>query len=93
MVRKKRAEDKPPGAPEWIVTFSDMISLLVTFFVMLMSFSTITDRETMLIVEAFSNSRGGVIINPKGPDAVEPPPVDRLSVCFPLTSPNGLHRH
>jgi chemotaxis protein MotB len=79
MARRRKVEDEPRGAPEWIVTFSDMISLLVTFFVMLMSFSTITERETMLIVEAFSNSRGGVVLNPMGPDAVEPPPIDRLS--------------
>jgi chemotaxis protein MotB len=79
MARRKFVEEQPAGAPEWIVTFSDMISLLVTFFVMLMSFSTITDRETMLIVEAFANSRGGVVLNPLGPDAVEPPPIDRLS--------------
>ena len=26
------------GAPEWITTFVDMISLLVTFFVLLMTF-------------------------------------------------------
>ena len=79
MAKRRPAEEGPPGAPEWIVTFSDMISLLVTFFVMLMSFSTISERETMLIVEAFSNSRGGILLNPNGPDAVEPPPVDRLS--------------
>jgi chemotaxis protein MotB len=33
-------EEDPPGAPEWIVTFSDMISLLVTFFVLLLTFSS-----------------------------------------------------
>ena len=39
--KKKQQEDEaPPGAPEWIVTFSDMISLLVTFFILLMTFST-----------------------------------------------------
>jgi flagellar motor protein MotB len=34
---KKAVEEKGPSAPEWIVTFSDMITLLLTFFVMLQS--------------------------------------------------------
>jgi chemotaxis protein MotB len=32
--------DEPPqGAPEWMVTFADLMSLLLTFFVLLLSFS------------------------------------------------------
>jgi len=38
-------EDEPLGAPEWIVTFSDMISLLVTFFVLLLSFASVATKE------------------------------------------------
>lgn len=33
----RRKEDKGPGVPGYIVTFSDMITLLLTFFVMLLS--------------------------------------------------------
>ena len=29
------------GAPDWMVTFADMMSLLLTFFVLLLSFSNI----------------------------------------------------
>ena len=33
-------QDTPPeGAPEWMVTFADLMSLLLTFFVLLLSFS------------------------------------------------------
>ena len=84
MARKKQEDEGPAGAPEWIVTFSDMVSLLVTFFVMLMSFSTISTNDSMMIVEAFSMSRGGVIENPKGPDAVEPPERDRMNAVHSL---------
>jgi len=35
-------EDPPPaGAPEWVVTYGDMMSLLLTFFIMLVSMSEI----------------------------------------------------
>ncbi len=38
---KQRAEEKAPGAPAYIVTFSDMITLLLTFFVMLQSMAKV----------------------------------------------------
>lgn len=37
--------EEPQGAPQWVVTFGDMISLLVTFFVLLLTFSTLDDDE------------------------------------------------
>jgi chemotaxis protein MotB len=42
---KKQAEsDEAPGAPEWMVTFSDCMTLLLTFFVLLLSFSSFDDK-------------------------------------------------
>jgi len=41
----KRPESQPKGAPEWMVTYSDVVSLLVTFFVMLLTFSTTDDEQ------------------------------------------------
>lgn len=38
-------EDPPPGVPEWVVTFGDMMSLLLTFFIMLVSLSEIKQEE------------------------------------------------
>jgi chemotaxis protein MotB len=39
-------EDDPPmGVPEWIVTFGDMMSLLLTFFIMLVSMSEMKKEE------------------------------------------------
>jgi chemotaxis protein MotB len=47
--KKMRVEEGPPGAPEWVVTFTDMISLLVTFFVLLMTFSSLDERDLLKI--------------------------------------------
>ncbi|MCA9190211.1 MAG: OmpA family protein [Planctomycetales bacterium] len=38
-------EDPPMGIPEWVVTFGDMMSLLLTFFIMLVSMSEIKQEE------------------------------------------------
>ncbi len=38
-------EDPPIGIPEWVVTFGDMMSLLLTFFIMLVSMSEMKQDE------------------------------------------------
>ncbi|MHC4279374.1 MAG: flagellar motor protein MotB [Planctomycetota bacterium] len=40
----QKEPDEAPGAPEWMVTFSDCMTLLLTFFVLLLSFSTFEDK-------------------------------------------------
>ena len=39
-------EPEPILIPEWVVTFGDMMSLLLTFFIMLVSLSEIKEEET-----------------------------------------------
>lgn len=41
----KYREEPAPGAPEWMLTFSDCMTLLLTFFVLLMSFSSFDDLD------------------------------------------------
>lgn len=46
-------EDEAMGIPEWVVTFGDMMSLLLTFFIMLVSMSEIKEEEKFqAVVEA-----------------------------------------
>jgi len=39
---KKKREEKKSGAPAWMTTYGDMVTLLLTFFVALISMSTIS---------------------------------------------------
>ncbi len=39
------ADDPPEGAPDWIVTFADLATLLLCFFVLLLSFSRMDDAQ------------------------------------------------
>jgi len=41
---KQVESEREPGAPEWMVTFSDCMTLLLTFFVLLLSFSSFDNR-------------------------------------------------
>lgn len=38
-------DDPPPGVPEWVVTYGDMMSLLLTFFIMLVSMSEVRESD------------------------------------------------
>lgn len=72
-------EPEPPaGAPDWIVTFADMISLLVTFFILLMTFSTM---ETYDAFQTQGNLTGsaGTLRNDTGDTMTEPPDVDFMA--------------
>jgi len=52
-------EDPPPGVPEWIVTYGDMMSLLLTFFIMLVSLSEIAaEKKYMAMVQALDKYLG-----------------------------------
>jgi len=46
------------GAPAWIVTFADLMSLLLTFFVLLLSFSNMEVTEFKKMAGAMSQSFG-----------------------------------
>lgn len=47
-------------APEWIVTFSDIVSLLVTFFIMILTWSTLETEEFELIAGSLKGAMGVV---------------------------------
>lgn len=45
MGREKKKGPDEPTVPGWVVTYGDMMSLLLTFFVLLVSFSTISEAD------------------------------------------------
>lgn len=55
--RKKQVEaDEPAGAPEWMVTFSDCMTLLLTFFVLLLTFSSFDENVFRKLRAIFAKS-------------------------------------
>jgi chemotaxis protein MotB len=64
-----RPQEEPlPGAPEWMLTFSDCMTLLLTFFVLLMSFSSFDDVGIFRkLRELFGGQFSSLSINAKQP--------------------------
>lgn len=48
----------PAGAPEWIVTFADLMSLLLTFFVLLLSFANMEVVKFQTAMGSIQNALG-----------------------------------
>ena len=46
--REKKEPDPPPGVPAWMATFSDLVTLLLTFFVMLMAMASFEDVSRVM---------------------------------------------
>jgi chemotaxis protein MotB len=52
-------EDDAPGVPEWVVTYGDMMSLLLTFFIMLVSLSeVVADKKYRAVLESLQQYVG-----------------------------------
>jgi len=75
---KKQKEPPMEGAPLWITTFVDMISLLVTFFILLFTFSSIDAYDAFTFRKNFLGTRG-IIDTKTGDAAADPPPLDVMS--------------
>lgn len=57
MARKKR-EESSPGAPLWLATYGDMVTLVLTFFVLLFSFSSIDVQKFQMMMQSFQGALG-----------------------------------
>ena len=42
---KKKQEDPPKGSPAWMATFSDLMNLLLCFFVLLFAMSNVDEAK------------------------------------------------
>lgn len=61
MARKKKEQpEQEAGAPEWMVTFSDCMTLLLTFFVLLLSFASFNKETLPSLANSFAQAMPSV---------------------------------
>ncbi|HGY55131.1 MAG TPA: hypothetical protein ENK44_05495 [Caldithrix abyssi] len=61
-MKKEKEEIEEPSAPFWMVTFSDMVTLLLVFFILILSYSTI---ELEKFKGAMSSMKGALGVLPE----------------------------
>jgi chemotaxis protein MotB len=52
----KKKEEAPKGSPAWMSTFSDLMNLLLCFFVLLYSMSTVNEEKFQQVIASLSRS-------------------------------------
>ncbi len=53
-----KVEEEEAGIPEWVVTFGDMMSLLLTFFILLFAMSEVKTEESKALIQSLNNQFG-----------------------------------
>ncbi len=71
----KKAKKPMAGAPLWMVTFSDMMTLLLTFFVLLLSMATLDQVRFQQAAESLSGAFGVGVLESSTRTEVAPPQV------------------
>ncbi len=56
MARKKREDAPAPGSPAWMATFSDLMNLLLCFFVLLFSMSSVDQGKAEALIQSLANT-------------------------------------
>lgn len=99
-----KCEECTPGLPAWMATFSDLVTLLLTFFVLLLSFAKTESAKYEAALGSIRNAFGGnvlkhgeVIQRGKSPDDSpsmldSPEPIKPFPIDF-LTTEGMLDKH
>lgn len=60
MSRRRKQKQSSGGSPEWLTTYSDLVTLLLCFFVLLFSFSEIDAVKFRSIMNSFQGGTGAM---------------------------------
>ncbi|MBU5254762.1 OmpA/MotB family protein [Tissierella praeacuta] len=58
MARRRRQEESGGGSPGWLTTYSDLVTLLLCFFILLFSFSNVDAEKFRSIMASFQGGSG-----------------------------------
>jgi chemotaxis protein MotB len=59
---EQKCPECPPGLPGWMATFSDLVTLLLTFFVLLLSFAKTESAKYEAALGSIRNAFGGNVL-------------------------------
>ncbi len=67
MARRRKSAERSEEGPAWLITFSDLMTLLLTFFVLLLSMAVIDERAKLVVLGSVTRvfGVGERVFNPK----------------------------
>lgn len=71
MARRKKRDSGGGGASDWLNTYADMVTLILTFFILLFAMSSLDSARFNMVVQAFStdiDSSDRIVIFDDGPE-------------------------
>ncbi|HOF40375.1 MAG TPA: flagellar motor protein MotB [Candidatus Hydrogenedentes bacterium] len=74
--KRNKGGEEQPGAPGWMVTYGDMMSLLLCFFVLLLSFSSVSEKKYS---QAIHSLKGALGVLPRNLSVIQPLPVEQMA--------------
>ncbi len=87
---KKKKKVVCPEMPAWLITFSDMMTLMLTFFVLLVSMATIDESRKLVVLGSVMGTFGygtksyDVLTRSETKRSVEPGPMEKVPDLQPL---------
>lgn len=86
----KKEEESSGGGNEWLNTYADMVTLLLTFFVLLFASSNLSAEKFKMLVSAFNGSPIVIIdtLDPSREIIEGVKPLDRTPVPTPTKTPS-----
>jgi chemotaxis protein MotB len=88
--RKKPEEPQEEGSPAWMNTYGDMVTLVLTFFVLLFSFSTVDAVKWDEVVNSLAGTRIVAImpLDPNAPEKTDENSQGRFIITSPTPMPS-----
>ncbi|SDK46588.1 chemotaxis protein MotB [Maridesulfovibrio ferrireducens] len=84
---REKKQVPPEGQPLWLITFSDLMTLMLTFFVLLVSMSVVDERRKLVVLGSIIGTFG---FGTKGYDVLSTTDTRRTIEVGPLEVKNDL---
>lgn len=90
MARERKAKGGGGGLPAWLITFSDIMTLLLTFFVLLNSMAVLDERRKLVVLGSIIGTFGegtrsfDVLSTRDTRQSIEPGPMENIGDLEPL---------
>jgi len=65
-VEDEEEEDEEMGIPAWVMTFADLVTLLMVFFILLFAMGSIEDEKWRLVKESLKSALGSEVLPEAG---------------------------